>query len=176
MNANYTIRPAVPGDGAVILALVKALAEYEREPLAVVATATNFDDALLRGCEALLVFAARESEGSAVDSTPSKPVAFALWFPTFSTWLGKPGIHLEDLFVVPEHRGRGLGKMLLAHLAALTVSRGYGRLEWQVLDWNTPAIAFYEALGAKGMREWYTYRLDGAALVHLAESGSGARA
>ena len=92
---------------------------------------------------------------------------FALWFRSYSTFLARPGIYLEDLFVLPEHRGQGLGRRLLAHLAGIAVERGYGRVEWAVLDWNGDAIRFYESLGATAMNEWTTYRLTGAPLAAL---------
>jgi GNAT superfamily N-acetyltransferase len=154
------IRPATPDDAAVIFDFIRALAEYEREPDAVVTRPEVLREQLGQArppFECLLC----EVEG--------RPVGFALFFPTYSTWLGKPGIHLEDLFVLPEERGHGHGKALLQAVARLAVQRGCGRLEWAVLDWNTPAIRFYESLGASALGEWTTFRVAGAALAALGE-------
>jgi len=155
-----SIRPAVPSDVPVILQLIRGLAEYEREPQAAVATA----DDLLRdgwGPEPKFRVLIAQWEGA--------PAGFALFFYNYSTWRGRPGIYLEDLYVKPEFRGRGIGKALLIHLAQLAVREGCGRFEWQVLDWNTPAIEFYKSQGAKMMSEWRTMRVDGEALAKLAE-------
>jgi GNAT superfamily N-acetyltransferase len=156
-----SIRPATRADVPLLLAFIRALAEYEREPQAVVATEADLDRWLFGERPAAeVVFAAIDG----VDA------GFALYFPNFSTWLGRPGLYLEDLFVLPEYRRRGLGRALLAHLARICIERGYGRLEWSVLDWNEPSIAFYKSLGAKAMDEWTTYRLEGEALRRLAVS------
>jgi GNAT superfamily N-acetyltransferase len=155
-----TLRPAVPADAALILEYIRELAEYEREPEAAVATETD----ILRHAfseQPLVKVTMAEWDG--------KPAGFALWFLNFSTWEGKPGIYLEDLFVRPVYRGHGIGKALLQHLAALAVAEGWTRFVWQVLDWNTPAIEFYEAHGAKVMRPWLTCRVEGDALRRLAE-------
>jgi GNAT superfamily N-acetyltransferase len=157
----YTYRAATADDGATILRLVTDLAIYEKAEKEVVATAEDFNRALSQGSSALFV---EDAHGTVV--------GFALWFPTFSTWLGRPGMFLEDLYVVAEHRGRGLGVGLLARLAACCTERGYRRFEWRVLDWNRPSIDFYEALGAKPLSEWYTYRLEGEALELLAKRGT----
>jgi GNAT superfamily N-acetyltransferase len=157
---SVTLRPAGPDDAATIHALVTALAVYEREPDAVECT-----PAVLRAqlasprppFECLLA----EEDGVAC--------GFALFFPTYSTWVGKPGIWLEDLFVLESHRRRGVGGLLLRRLAQLVRERGGGRLEWSVLDWNAPAIAFYRALGARAMDEWTIQRVQGAALERLAD-------
>lgn len=154
----YTYREATADDGATILRLVTELAIYEKAEHEVRATAEDFSRALSQGSSALLV-----------EDNAGTVVGFALWFTTFSTWLGRPGMFLEDLYVAPEHRGRGIGVALLSRLAASCVARGYRRFEWRVLDWNTPSIAFYEALGAQRLSEWYTYRLDGEALEFLAK-------
>jgi GNAT superfamily N-acetyltransferase len=159
MSSAISLRPAAPSDAGTLLALVRALADYEREPDAVVATETDFVRALSASppeMEALLA----EEDGRAL--------GFALFFPTWSTWRGRPGIHLEDLFVVPEARGRGIGRALLSRVAAIAVERGCARLEWHVLDWNEPALGFYRALGAKSRDEWIPMRVDGAALDALA--------
>lgn len=153
------IRFATPDDAATLLALVKGLADYEREPDAVVATVPMLAAALggeHPAAEALIA----EADG--------EPVGFALFFHTFSTWTGTRGLYLEDLYVVPSARGTGLGKALLSRLAGIAIDRGCARFEWQVLDWNTPAIEFYRAQGATMMDEWRGCRVDGAALVRLA--------
>ena len=155
------IRPASPADIALILRLVRELAEYEREPDAVEATEDMLHDAL---------FARRFAE-AAIAELDGKPVGFALFFHNFSTWTGKPGIYLEDLYVTPEARGSGAGKALLRHIAGLALDRGCGRFEWAVLDWNRPAIDFYRAMGAVAMEEWTVQRVTGDALVRLAGRG-----
>jgi GNAT superfamily N-acetyltransferase len=154
-----TLRTATPADAATLLTLVRGLAEYERAPHEVLATEADYVRALSAAppeMEALLA----EEDGRAL--------GFALFFPTWSTWRGKPGIHLEDLFVVPEARSRGIGKALLVRVAALAVARGCARFEWQVLDWNEPALGFYRSLGARSQGEWVPMRVDGEALAKLA--------
>ena len=157
------IRPARPGEAGVVLAFIRALADYEKRLHEVTSTeamidAALFGDAPRAFCDLI------EEEG--------RPVGFALWFYNFSTFEGKHGIYLEDLFVLPEARGRGYGKALLAHLARRCVAEGLGRLQWWVLDWNTPSIDFYRGLGARPMDEWTVMRVDGDALVRLAEAGT----
>lgn len=154
-----TIRSATPGDLPTILAFVRGLAVYERLEHEAVATEADFAAAL---------FSERPAAEVVIAELDGQPVGFALFFPTFSTFVGKPGMWLEDLFVLPEHRGRGVGKALLVHLARLAVERGYGRFEWSVLDWNEPAIGFYRSIGAAGMDEWTTQRVSGDALHALA--------
>jgi GNAT superfamily N-acetyltransferase len=154
------IREAQPSDVPVLLALVKELAAYEREPDAVVAT----EDAL-----ATALFGADPAAGCFVAEVDGEVVGFALWYRSFSTWLGRPGLWLEDLFVRPEHRGAGLGRQLLVRLAALCVERGWPRFEWWVLDWNTPAHGFYRSLGARPEDEWTVWRVEGDALQVLAQ-------
>ena len=154
------VRPAAPGDVPVVLALVRELAAYEREPDAVEAT-----EAMLAA--ALFGPAPTASCHVAVDAD-DEVVGFALWYVTFSTWRGVPGLWLEDLFVRPSARGTGLGRALLQTLAQVCVDRGYARFEWWVLDWNAPAIGFYRSLGAVPQDEWTTFRVDGAALTALA--------
>jgi len=149
-----------------ILGLVQALATYEREPQAVEATEADFSTALFPQNQRPTAFA----HVAVVDGTV---VGMAIWFVTFSTWLGSSGIWLEDLFVLPEHRGSGLGKGMLATLAAICAERGYGRLEWWVLRWNTPSIGFYDSIGGQPMDEWLTYRLDGGALEALSQTQLG---
>ncbi len=154
------IRDATPADIPSIHRLIVELAIYEKEPDAVKATHADLAGAL---------FGERPAAECVIAEVDGRPVGLALFFTNFSTWTGKPGLYLEDLFVRPEARGAGLGKALLVHLAGLAVSRGYGRFEWSVLDWNTPAIGFYEALGAKPMNEWTVMRVDGDALAALAK-------
>jgi GNAT superfamily N-acetyltransferase len=153
------IRTAVEDDLALILRFIRSLAEYEKLADAVVATEESLRASLFgnpRFAEVLIA----EEEG--------QPVGFALFFHNYSTFLGRPGLYLEDLFVVPEGRGRGYGKALLARLAAIAVERNCGRFEWAVLDWNRPAIEFYEALGARPVDEWTIFRVTGEALETLA--------
>lgn len=154
------VRPAVPADVPVVLELVHALAAYEREPDAVEATEDLLREALFGEHPSASCHVALDRSGAVV--------GFALWYVTFSTWKGLPGLWLEDLFVRPEARGNGLGKALLQELAAVCVQRGYPRFEWWVLDWNAPAIGFYRALGALPQDAWTTFRVDGPALVRLA--------
>jgi GNAT superfamily N-acetyltransferase len=153
------IRDATPDDIPTIAALIRALAEYERLAHEVV-----LDEDELRAH----LFGERPYAEVILAEHEGDVVGFALFFHNFSTFLGKPGIYLEDLFVRPEHRGGGHGKALLAHLAGIAVARGCGRLEWSVLDWNEPSIAFYRSLGAAAMDDWTTYRLAGAPLRSLA--------
>jgi GNAT superfamily N-acetyltransferase len=153
------LRPAVPADASQILQYIRSLAEYEREPEAVVATEPD----LLK-----YAFSEHPLVWVTMAEWDGQPAGFALWFLNFSTWEGKPGIYLEDLFVPPVFRGKGIGTALLQHLAALAVKEGWTRFVWQVLDWNTPAIEFYEAHDAKILRPWLTCRIEGDALRRLA--------
>jgi GNAT superfamily N-acetyltransferase len=155
------IVPATRADVPLILALVHELAAYENEPDAVVATEVMLDAAL---------FGDHPAAEAVIAHLDGAPAGFALWFQNFSTWTGRPGLWLEDLFVRPEYRRFGVGKALLVYLARLCVERGYGRFEWAVLDWNTPALDFYRSLGAEAMSEWTTHRLSGDALARLAET------
>ena len=152
------IRPAQPGDTAMLLGLVRELAVYERAPDAVVATPELLHQAL---------FGVQPSANAVLAEWHGTAAGFALYFFNFSTWLGRPGLYLEDLFVRESMRGRGIGKALLLHLAGIAHARGCGRMEWSVLDWNAPAIDFYRSLGAVAMDEWTVYRLDAAALERL---------
>lgn len=152
------LRAARPGDEAGILACIQALADYEREPHAV----ENSVDALTA-----TLFGPRPQAFAHVVAREDAIVGIAVWFVTYSTWTGTHGIWLEDLFVDDAQRGRGYGKALIASLAALCIERGYRRLEWTVLDWNEPSIAFYRAIGADPMAEWTTQRLTGDALAAL---------
>ena len=154
------IVPATPADAPVILDMIKGLAEYEKLSHVVVATEQQIHDTLFGPKPAAEVLLA-ESNG--------EWVGFALFFPTYSTFLAQPGLYLEDLYVKPHARGKGFGKALLAELARIAVARGYGRVEWAVLDWNAPSIGFYQKLGAVPMDEWTTYRLTGSELRRLAD-------
>jgi GNAT superfamily N-acetyltransferase len=162
-RSRFAISAATADDVPTILALIRALAEYERMLDDVVATEGSLHEALFGPRPAAECLIAREG---------SEPVGFALYFHNFSTFLGRRGIYLEDLFVVPEARGHGHGKALLKRLAELAVERGCGRLEWSVLDWNEPSIRFYESLGARRMSEWLIYRLSGASLQAFAAPGA----
>lgn len=153
------IRPATPADVPTVVQLILALAEYERLAHEVV-----LDEAQLREH----LFGARPYAECLIAEDNGLAVGFALFFHNYSTFLTRPGVYLEDLFVLPDHRGKGYGKALLIALAKLAVERGCGRLEWAVLDWNEPSIQFYKALGAKPMDEWTVYRVTGDALAKLA--------
>lgn len=155
------VRPAAPEDLALIAALIRELAEYER-----LSHRVRFDEAEL-GAQ---LFGARPAAEVIIAEADGTPAGFALFFHNFSTFEGRPGIYLEDLFVRPEARGTGLGRALLAHLARLADERGCARLEWAVLDWNTPSIGFYRKLGAIALDDWTVMRLDGAALRRLGDS------
>lgn len=154
----HGIRFAAPGDEHVILGLIRGLAEYEHALDEVIATPELLAEWLFerKTCECLIL------------STGGEDVGMALFFHNFSTWLGRGGIYLEDLYVKPEHRGKGFGTALLAKLAQIALERGCGRLEWACLDWNTPSIEFYKSLGAQTMDEWTVYRLTGDTLEAMA--------
>lgn len=157
-----TLRTAEPRDLDLILVYIRELAAYERAPERAVATAADLHRWMF-GAQPLVHAELAEWDGA--------PAGFALWFLNFSTWEGRPGLYLEDLFVRPAFRGHGLGKALLRHLARIAVDRGCTRFVWQVLDWNTPSIEFYQAQGAQVMTEWLTCRVEGEALRRLAEEG-----
>lgn len=159
------VRPAGPEHVPEILRLVRQLAKYEREPDAVAATPEHLTAALFPSAGAPLVHAQ-------IAVCDDSVVGIAIWFVSFSTWEGQHGIYLEDLFVEAEHRGRGVGRALLADLAGQATRRGYRRLEWSVLDWNEPARRFYRAIGAVEQTQWLPNRLAGAALQSLAEQAS----
>ena len=156
-----TLRLATREDVPLILEFIRGLAEYEREPDAVFATETMLETEL---------FGERPGAEVVIAEADGQPAGFALFFHNFSTWLGRRGLYLEDLFVRPEFRGRGVGLALMTYLARLAVERGCGRFEWSVLDWNTPAIDFYRRLGATGMDEWTVQRVSGDALRALADA------
>jgi len=156
------IRPAAPADVPLILEFIRGLADYEQLSHEVEATEEKLRGTLFGerpAAECVLAFA---------DDAARTPAGFAIFFTNYSTFLAKPGLYLEDLFVKPEFRGRGFGKTLLLHLAKLANQRGCGRMEWSVLDWNEPAIAFYESLGAERKRAWQICRLTGDALARYA--------
>jgi GNAT superfamily N-acetyltransferase len=159
LSAGVTIRAATPDDVPLILSLIAELAEYERAPESAVGTEELLATAL---------FGTPPHAEAVIASVDGEPAGFALFFGTFSTWLSRPGIWLEDLFVRPPLRGSGVGRALLEYVASVAVERGCPRLEWTVLKWNTPAIGFYERLGAEAMDEWQTMRLSGAALGTVA--------
>ena len=157
-----TIRPARSGDAATVLRFVRELAEYEREPDGVVATEAMMDEAL---------FGEKPKAEALIAEVDGVAVGFALFFHTFSTWTGRQGIWLEDLYVTPDARGSGAGKALVSAIAGICLDRGCPRFEWWVLDWNEPAIGFYRSIGAEAMDEWTTQRVTGDALVKLAGRG-----
>ncbi|MBQ0041137.1 MAG: GNAT family N-acetyltransferase [Clostridiales bacterium] len=159
MNKHYTFRYATEQDVPLILDFIKQLAEYEKLGDEVVATEELLEEWLFDKKAAEVIFAL---EGE-------KEVGFALFFHNFSTFLGRAGVYLEDLFVKPEYRGRGYGRALIAELARIAVERGCGRLEWWCLDWNAPSVEFYKKLGAEPMEDWTVYRIAGARLKELAE-------
>jgi GNAT superfamily N-acetyltransferase len=155
---SISIRPATADDSALVFALICELAEYEKLSHEVVAT-----EDIIRAS----LFGDRSVAEIVIASLDGAPVGFALFFPNYSTFLGRPGLYLEDLFVRPQARGLGIGRALLEHLAQLAVQRGWGRLEWRVLDWNAPSIAFYKKLGAEPLDDWTVFRLTGDALRAL---------
>jgi GNAT superfamily N-acetyltransferase len=158
-RVDITIRPATVEDVPLVLEFIKALGEFERLAHEVVATEAGLRDAL---------FGPRPDAEVVIASAGGEPAGFALFFHNFSTFLGRRGLYLEDLFVKPEWRGHGIGKRLLIHLAGLAVERACGRFEWAVLDWNDPAIQFYRNLGAQPLHEWSIFRVSGAELQKLA--------
>ena len=158
-NSKLTIRQCTMDDCAVILNFVRELAIYEKAEHEVVATEQHFEQSMF--CDTPKVF-------GLIAEINNKPVGFAIYFYSFSTWLGKHGIYLEDLYVSPKRRGAGAGKALLKELATIAVQNNCGRVEWSVLDWNEPSIKFYEAMGAKIKDGWDVYRLTGDALHDFA--------
>lgn len=158
-TSTTTIRPATERDAPLILEMITALAEYEKLSHAVTATEAGLRETL---------FGPRPAAEVVIASVGDRPAAFALFFHNYSTFLAQRGLYLEDLFVKPEFRGRGIGRALLQHLAGLAVERRCGRLEWSVLDWNAPAIGFYRKLGAVPLEDWTIFRVTGDALTRLA--------
>ncbi len=163
MATSFEIRTTTEADVPVILSLIRDLATYERAPDAVVATEMGLREVLFGPTPSAEVLLALEK---------AEPVGFALYFSNFSTWLGRPGLYLEDLFVRPEKRGKGYGRALLIRLAQIAQERRCGRMEWAVLDWNEPAIQFYRKLGATPMHEWTVFRLTEEEIAKLAASDS----
>jgi len=163
-NEAFVIRSATAGDAALLLAFISELAAYEKLSHEVVATEETLRHSL---------FGPRPVAEALIGECGGRPAAFAIFFHNFSTFLGRPGLYLEDLFVKPAFRGRGFGKAMLARLARLAKERGCGRFEWSVLDWNEPAIRFYKSLGAVPMEEWTIHRVAGRALDELAEKSVG---
>ncbi|MFH0875151.1 MAG: GNAT family N-acetyltransferase [archaeon] len=156
---NFTIRNATKKDVPIILGFIRELAEYEKALHEAKATKKQLENTL---------FGKKKYAECVIGYDGKKPVGFALFFHNYSTWLGKPGLYLEDLYVTPDCRGKGYGKALLMHLAKIAKKRGCGRFEWACLDWNTPSIEFYKKLGAKPMTEWTVYRVTGDNLKKLA--------
>ncbi len=160
VKRSLSIRPATVADVPIVLELIRELATYERAPNEVTATEEQLVDVLFGPRPAAEVLLAFEKE---------TPVGFAVFFHSFSTWLGQPGLYLEDLFVRPEKRGKGYGRALLVHLAKIARDRGCGRMEWAVLDWNEPALKFYKKLGAAPLDEWTVFRLTRDGIAKLAK-------
>lgn len=156
------IRPAKEQDVGLILSFIKELAEYERLSHEVIAT-----EELLKGW----LFGPKRKAEVVIAEYDGLPVGFSLFFHSFSSFLGRPGIYIEDIYVQPTARGKGVGRALLAHVAGLAHEKGYGRVEWAVLNWNEPAIGFYNGVGAQPMSEWTVYRLSGAGLENVAQKG-----
>ncbi len=159
MTSDLILRSAIPSDVTVLFRLIQALAEYEK-----------LSDAVIGNTEALKehLFGSRPYVEAVIADYAGQPVGFALFFHNYSTFLTQPGIYLEDIFVLPEYRRLGIGKAILTHLAQLAVERGCGRLEWSVLDWNEPAIAFYRRIGASVLEDWRICRVTGESLSQLA--------
>ena len=157
---DFIIRHAIEEDVPLVFWFIKELAEYEKLSHEVIATEEQLGNYL---------FGEKQFAEVVIGYYKDKPVGFALFFHNFSTFVGKPGLYLEDLYVIPEERGRGFGKALLTYLAKLAVERDCGRFEWAVLDWNEPSLKFYQALGAKLMKEWVINRVSGKDLIRLSE-------
>jgi GNAT superfamily N-acetyltransferase len=160
-EAAITLRAATPDDVATVLQFIRSLACYEKLEDQVVATEAGLTQHL---------FGPRPMAEVVLAERGADPVGFALFFPNFSTFLGRPGLYLEDLYVREDRRGQGVGRLLLAHLARLAMERGWGRMEWAVLDWNEPALGFYRRLGAELLSDWRVCRLTGRALEEIAGS------
>ena len=154
------VRKATFEDASTILGFIRELARYEKAEEQVTASVENIEKNL---------FSQSTTTEAIICTSGGKPIGFAVYFLNFSTWLGKDGLYLEDLYVSPDYRGTGAGKMLLKYLAALAVENNYERFDWSVLDWNQPAIRFYEAIGAKAQSEWVGYRLEGQSLLNFAK-------
>ena len=163
MGDGLTLRSATIDDAPLVLTLIRGLADYERLAHEAVATEADIRESL---------FGSRPAAEVLIAETGGEPAGFALFFHNYSTFLGRRGLYLEDLFVFPAFRGRGIGRALMARLAQIAVERNCGRFEWWVLDWNEPSIRFYESLGARAMSDWTVYRLTGAPLEQLASEGT----
>jgi len=161
ISPEITLRPATPNDVSVLFHLIQALAEYEKLTHAVTGSAEALEEHL---------FSAQPYVEAIIAEVQGKAAGFALFFHNYSTFLTQPGIYLEDLFVLPEHRRKGIGKALIKYLAQLAVERGCGRLEWSVLDWNEPAIAFYDRMGASILPDWRICRVSGDAIASIANT------
>lgn len=176
MRGDFLVRPAQPGDERALFELIRALAVYEGLESKVTGSAAQLGEHLFGprpACEALIAVDALNGAIAPAGGSSGRALGYALYFGTYSTFLTCPGLYLEDLFVREELRGQGVGSALLRGVAALAIARGAARLEWSVLDWNTPAIGFYEALGAHRLEEWSMFRLTGAALERFAASERG---
>ncbi|MCE4057073.1 GNAT family N-acetyltransferase [Pseudomonas sp. Au-Pse12] len=158
---NLHIRPAHPNDAPQILAFISQLAEYEKALHEVKARVADLEQSL---------FGEQASARALICLKDAQPIGFAVYFFSYSTWLGRNGLYLEDLYISPEHRGCGAGKLMLKHLAREACAKGCGRFEWSVLDWNEPAIEFYQSMGARPQAEWVRYRMDGDTLESFAQS------
>ncbi len=163
-NNRFHIRPAKPDDVPLVLRFIRDLAEFEGLSHAVAATEDSLRESL---------FGTNPNAEVALGFLGDDPVGFAVFFHTYSTFLGRRGMYLEDIFVMPEHRRKGLGTMLLRHVAGIAVERGCGRFEWAALDWNQNAARFYEGLGAVVLNDWRTFRMDGEALRNLVDKNTG---
>ena len=170
MTERVRIRSAEPDDVPLILSLIRELAEYERAATRATGTEELLFEALFgaRPVAEAVVAELREEHANPESAANFEAVGFALFFSTFSTWLCRPGLYLEDLYVRPAHRRSGIGRLLLTHVARVAVERGCGRLDWSALTWNTPALEFYRALGAEQMDEWSGLRLEGESLERVA--------
>lgn len=158
---SFVIRPASPADAGTILRFIRELAAYEKAAHEVLATEESVRESLFGPSSV--------TRGVILETAEGEPAGFAVWFMSYSTWQARNGLYLEDLYVSPEHRGSGAGRMLLRYLARIAVEEGCARFEWSVLDWNEPAIRVYEAIGAEPQAEWIRYRLDGERLKAFAE-------
>lgn len=177
MTLQPTIRPATPADIPDMLAFIRELADYEREPASALATRADllrhgFPESGSPRFHALIAEWREDEDATALQAAAPQPAGMALYFHNYSTWRGHTGIWIEDLFVRPAFRGRGIGKALLTRVAQVAVAEGCPRLEWSVLDWNTPAVDFYRSLGAQSMSEWTIMRASGDSLAALAKLGA----
>jgi len=163
-ETGFSLRPARPADVPALLRLIRALADYERLLHEVRTSESDLETAL---------FGSKPRASALIAENAGEAIGFALWFYTFSTFTGRAGLYLEDIYVLPEHRGQGVGRAIFRYLASQALAEGCPRLEWAVLDWNTPALGFYARLGAQPMEEWTVQRLSGPALAALAAEDGG---